>query len=205
MGPDALRLPRRRGTGHRPSEPVADGAAQPASRLVPSATDLPGLRFRAISNMTQIEGDAGFIVTDPLTCVETARAAIDLVRAHLGDRPVTAVIFSHSHADHFGGVRPWPPRPTCARAGSRSSLRPGSTSTRSASNVHAGVAMRRFAPSSCSVPACRADPGAHVTTGPGLLLPCGTTTLIEPNDADRDDGYRAGPGRRPVRLPVHPG
>ncbi len=58
-----------------------------------------------ISNMTIMEGDQGIIVIDPLVSVETARAAIDLYRAHRGPRPITAVIYSHSHVDHYGGVK----------------------------------------------------------------------------------------------------
>jgi alkyl sulfatase BDS1-like metallo-beta-lactamase superfamily hydrolase len=58
-----------------------------------------------ISNMTIIVGDSGLIVIDPLTTVETARAALTLARRTLGDKPVRAVIYTHSHADHFGGVR----------------------------------------------------------------------------------------------------
>ncbi|MGH3744402.1 MAG: alkyl/aryl-sulfatase, partial [Mycobacteriales bacterium] len=57
-----------------------------------------------ISNLSLIEGDTGWIVIDPLTSTETARAAMDLVREHLGDRPVTAVIYTHSHLDHFAGI-----------------------------------------------------------------------------------------------------
>jgi len=62
------------------------------------------LRGFDLSNMSIIEGERGWIVVDPLTTKETARAAIDFARQHLGDRPVSAVIFTHSHIDHFGGV-----------------------------------------------------------------------------------------------------
>ncbi|MEB3022070.1 alkyl/aryl-sulfatase [[Mycobacterium] crassicus] len=57
-----------------------------------------------ISNITFVEGDTGIIVIDPLICTEVAAAALALYRAHRGDRPVKAVIYTHSHADHFGGV-----------------------------------------------------------------------------------------------------
>jgi alkyl sulfatase BDS1-like metallo-beta-lactamase superfamily hydrolase len=57
-----------------------------------------------ISNMTLVESDHGVIVIDPLVSAETAAAAIALYRRHRGDRAVTAVIYSHSHLDHFGGV-----------------------------------------------------------------------------------------------------
>ncbi len=57
-----------------------------------------------LSNITFIEGDTGVIVIDPLVCTETAAAALGLYRKHRGDRPVSAVIYTHSHVDHFGGV-----------------------------------------------------------------------------------------------------
>lgn len=58
-----------------------------------------------IANVTFIEGDTGLIVIDPLTFMESARAALALYRRHRGDRPVRCVIYSHSHVDHYGGVR----------------------------------------------------------------------------------------------------
>ena len=57
-----------------------------------------------LSNITFIEGDTGLIVIDPLISTETAAAALALYREHRGDRPVAAVIYTHSHVDHFGGV-----------------------------------------------------------------------------------------------------
>ncbi len=57
-----------------------------------------------LANMTLIEGDTGLIVVDALTARETAAAALRFARLHLGDRPVTALIYTHSHADHFGGA-----------------------------------------------------------------------------------------------------
>jgi len=62
------------------------------------------LRGYDLSNMTLIEGDSGWIVVDPLTARETAAAAFAFARRHLGERPVVAMIFTHSHIDHFGGV-----------------------------------------------------------------------------------------------------
>ena len=56
------------------------------------------------STATFIRGNKGWVVIDPLTTTETARAAFELVTEHLGSRPVTAVIYTHSHVDHFGGI-----------------------------------------------------------------------------------------------------
>ncbi|MFM8529073.1 MAG: MBL fold metallo-hydrolase, partial [Ilumatobacteraceae bacterium] len=57
-----------------------------------------------ISNITFIEGATGWIVIAPLTAEPCAKACLDLANAHLGERPVVAVIYTHSHTDHFGGV-----------------------------------------------------------------------------------------------------
>ena len=69
---------------------------------------IPGIyqvRGFDLANMTFVEGDTGWIVFDPLTASETARAAKELVDEHLGERPVVAVIYSHNHGDHWAGVR----------------------------------------------------------------------------------------------------
>jgi alkyl sulfatase BDS1-like metallo-beta-lactamase superfamily hydrolase len=58
-----------------------------------------------LSNISFIRGETGWIVLDPLITIEAARAALELVNDTLGERPVVGVIYSHSHADHFGGVR----------------------------------------------------------------------------------------------------
>jgi alkyl sulfatase BDS1-like metallo-beta-lactamase superfamily hydrolase len=62
------------------------------------------LRGHDLANMTLIEGDTGWIVVDPLTAAETAAKAMAFAREHLGDKPISAVIFTHSHVDHFGGI-----------------------------------------------------------------------------------------------------
>ncbi|MDU3294852.1 MAG: alkyl sulfatase dimerization domain-containing protein, partial [Pseudomonas aeruginosa] len=58
-----------------------------------------------LANITFIRGDSGWIVVDTLTTPATARAAYELVSRELGERPIRTVIYSHAHADHFGGVR----------------------------------------------------------------------------------------------------
>ncbi len=62
------------------------------------------LRGFDIANMTLVEGKTGWIVIDTLTCRESAAAALAFAREHLGYKPVTAIVFTHSHADHFGGA-----------------------------------------------------------------------------------------------------
>ncbi|KYN86971.1 hypothetical protein ATY35_12645 [Vibrio cidicii] len=58
-----------------------------------------------LANITFVQGDTGWIVFDPLTVPATAKAALDFVNQELGERPVKAVVYSHAHADHFGGVK----------------------------------------------------------------------------------------------------
>ena len=55
--------------------------------------------------MHVIEGEEGIVVIDPLISAETAAAALALYREHRGERPVTGLIYTHSHVDHFGGAR----------------------------------------------------------------------------------------------------
>ncbi len=62
------------------------------------------LRGFDIANITLIEGKSGWIVVDTLTCRESAAAAMAFARKHLGDKPVSAIVFTHSHIDHFGGA-----------------------------------------------------------------------------------------------------
>lgn len=76
-------------------------AKQGLYEVVPGIYQVRGLD---ISNISFIEGDTGVIVIDPLLSTEVAAAAFGLYREHRGDRPVVAVIYTHSHGDHFGGV-----------------------------------------------------------------------------------------------------
>ena len=62
------------------------------------------LRGFDLANLTLIEGKTGWIVVDTLSCRETAKAAMSFARKHLGNKPVSAIIFTHSHIDHFGGA-----------------------------------------------------------------------------------------------------
>jgi alkyl sulfatase BDS1-like metallo-beta-lactamase superfamily hydrolase len=69
---------------------------------------IPGIyqvRGFDLANISFIKSDTGWVVFDPLTAKETAAAALKLINEKLGERPVVAVVYSHSHADHFGGVR----------------------------------------------------------------------------------------------------
>ena len=57
-----------------------------------------------LANMTIVEGERGIVVVDALTNAESAAAALALYRAHRGERPVSALVYTHSHSDHYGGA-----------------------------------------------------------------------------------------------------
>ncbi|BBX05467.1 alkyl/aryl-sulfatase [Mycolicibacterium aichiense] len=98
-----------------------------------------------LSNISFIEGDTGIVVIDPLVSTETAAAALALYRAHRGDRPVVAVIYTHSHVDHFGGVLGVTTQAD-VDAGKVAVLAPeGFTEHAVQENVYAGTAMARRA------------------------------------------------------------
>ena len=69
-----------------------------------TVTDRGKVRGLDIANITFIETEHGVVAFDALTCRQTAAAALALYRRHRGERPLLAVIYSHSHVDHFGGV-----------------------------------------------------------------------------------------------------
>jgi len=134
-----------------------------------------------VANMTVIRGAAGWILVDPLTTSETAAAALALVNAQLGTRPVSAVIYSHSHADHFGGVRGVVAEADVA-AGKVPVLAPAHFVEEAASeNILAGAAMGRRAQYQFGGGLA---PGAQgqMGSGIGLGVSSGTITLIAPTD-----------------------
>jgi alkyl sulfatase BDS1-like metallo-beta-lactamase superfamily hydrolase len=132
-----------------------------------------------ISNMTWIQGRTGWIVVDPLTAQETAAAALALVRAHLGAAPIVAVIFTHSHVDHFGGIRGVVPEG--AGKGLRIVAPKGFLEEATSENVLAGVAMGRRASFMYGMPLARSARG-HVDTGLGKGPARGTIGILEPTD-----------------------
>lgn len=134
-----------------------------------------------VSNMTVIRGQTGWVLVDPLTTKETAAAALALVNAQLGARPVSAVIYSHSHADHFGGVRGVIAEADVA-AGKAQVLAPAHFIEEAASeNILAGAAMGRRAQYQFGgglVPGAQGQMGSGI----GLGVSSGTITLIAPTD-----------------------
>ena len=132
-----------------------------------------------ISNMTIIEGDTRLIVIDPLITTETAKAAMDLYFKHRPRKPVAAVIYSHSHVDHFGGVRGVINGDDVA-AGRVMVIAPvGFMEEAVGENVIAGNAMSRRAHYQFGPLLARGERG-QVDAGLGKTTPFGTVTLIPP-------------------------
>ena len=134
-----------------------------------------------VSNMTVVRGTTGWILIDPLTNKETAAAALELVNQQLGPRPVSAVIYSHSHADHFGGVRGVASEADVV-AGKVAIIAPAQFIEESASeNIMAGGAMGRRANYQFGaglVPGAQGQIGSGIGTG----VASGEITLIAPTD-----------------------
>ena len=134
-----------------------------------------------ISNMTIIAGKTGWIIVDPLTGRETAAAALELVNQQLGLRPVVAVIYSHSHVDHFGGVRGIVSEADVT-AGKVAIIAPARFMEETASeNVMAGAAMGRRAGYQFGV-GLSPGPQGQMGSGIGLGGSGGEITLIAPTD-----------------------
>ncbi|MCZ4077695.1 MBL fold metallo-hydrolase [Rhodococcus sp. H36-A4] len=137
------------------------------------------IRGLDVSNLTLIEGDRGVIVIDPLISAETAAAGLALYRAHRGERPVTGVIISHSHIDHFGGIK-GVTTVEDVEAGRCPVVAPaGFVEHAVEENVYAGTAMARRAAYMYGAALPRNPLGA-VGAGLGLTTSTGTPTLISP-------------------------
>ncbi|MFQ5514782.1 MAG: alkyl/aryl-sulfatase [Myxococcota bacterium] len=134
-----------------------------------------------ISNLTLIDGESGWIVVDPLTSVETARAALALARRKLGDHRISAVILTHSHIDHFGGILAVLPEDSDARAGVRIVAPAGFIDEATSENVLAGVTMARRAAFMFGMPLAR-GPRGHVDSGLGREPARGSLGLARPTD-----------------------
>ncbi|CAG9980938.1 unnamed protein product [Clonostachys byssicola] len=130
-----------------------------------------------ISNMSIVEGQSGIIVIDPLTSMECAQEALKFYRKNRGNRPVTAVIYSHSHADHYGGALGVLPKGT----GSIPIIAPeGFMKEVTSEHVLAGPSMLRRAAFMYGTRLPK-HPRGQVGTGLGMAASAGTTSIIPPN------------------------
>ena len=137
------------------------------------------LRGFDLSVMSVVEGDTGVIVIDPLISAETAAAAFALYTRHRGERPVTAMIYTHSHVDHFGGVKGIISQAQ-VDAGEVAVIAPeGFLHHAIAENVFAGTAMTRRAGYMYGA-ALERGPAGQIGAGLGQTTSTGTVSLIAP-------------------------
>jgi len=134
-----------------------------------------------ISNMTIIEGDTGLILIDPVLTNETAKAALELYLKNRPAKPVVAVIYTHSHADHFGGGKGVITEED-AKSGKVKVIAPDRFMDYAvAENIIAGNAMGRRAQYQFGSALPVGERG-QIDTGLGKALARGTASLIPPND-----------------------
>ncbi|MDW5562621.1 MAG: alkyl sulfatase dimerization domain-containing protein [Methanomassiliicoccus sp.] len=147
------------------------------------------VRTADLSNITFFEGDDGIVVADPLISVETARAALGLYYRHRPKKPVVAVIHSHSHVDHFGGVRGVIDEAD-VKSGKVKIIAPeGFLEAAVSENVMAGNVMSRRATymyGNLLAP----GPKGQVGAGLGVTTSSGTLSLLPPTDLITETGQR---------------
>lgn len=147
------------------------------------------IRSFDIANMTLIKGETGWVVIDPLTSTEASAAGLLLANEHLGERPVKAVIYTHSHVDHFAGVL-GVTTPEAVADGSVQVIAPMDFVAEALSeNVLAGNVMNRRA---TYMYGNLLRPGVQgfVSTGLGAALSMGNTGFIPPTDTITRTGER---------------
>jgi alkyl sulfatase BDS1-like metallo-beta-lactamase superfamily hydrolase len=134
-----------------------------------------------LSNISIIEGDTGYIVVDPLLTAEVAKAAMELVFEHLPRKPIVAVIYSHSHADHFGGVKGVVDEADVKSGKVRVIASEGFMDFAVSENILAGNVMTRRA-SYMFGSLLPKNANGLVDAGLGKATSSGNVTLIQPTD-----------------------
>ena len=152
-----------------------------AGGLFEVADGIYQVRNLDLSNISFVRGETGWIVLDPLITAEVAAAALELVNTHVERRPVTAVVYSHSHADHFGGVRGVCSPEDVAAGRVRIVAPEGFTFEAVSENVMAGNAMSRRA-SYMYGNLLPPSPTGQIGAGLGKTTSTGTFGLLEPTD-----------------------
>jgi alkyl sulfatase BDS1-like metallo-beta-lactamase superfamily hydrolase len=145
------------------------------------------LRGFDLANMTIIEGDSGWIVVDPLTTAETAARGLEFAREHLGDHAISAILFTHSHIDHFGGALGALAAAQTELADIRVIAPSGFMEESISENVLAGPTMNRRAEYMYGMPLPR-TPRGHVDSGLGKEPGIGTVGILTPTDLISDTG-----------------
>lgn len=147
------------------------------------------IRNLDLSNMTIIEGDKGITVIDPLVSAETAKVGMDLYYKHRGKKPVVAVIYTHSHVDHYGGVRGVVDEADVKSGKVKIYAPAGFMEAAVAENIMAGNVMSRRA-SYMYGNLLKADSKGQVGAGLGTTTSAGTVTLIAPTDTISKTGEK---------------
>ncbi len=154
---------------------------------------VPGIyqvRGMDLANTSFIEGDEGVVVVDTLLSEETGRAALALYREHRGDRPVKAIVYTHSHVDHFGGVRGYVSQEDVDSGRVKIYAPEGFVEHAVSENVYAGTAMGRRAGYMYGAALDR-SPEEQVGAGLGQTTSTGQVTLIPPTDIVTTTGQDA--------------
>jgi alkyl sulfatase BDS1-like metallo-beta-lactamase superfamily hydrolase len=139
------------------------------------------IRNLDLSNMTIIEGKEGVTVVDPLVSAETAKVGMDLYFKNRGNKPVVAVIYTHSHVDHYGGVRGVVDEADVKSGKVKIYAPAGFMESAVAENIMAGNVMSRRA-SYMYGNLLQADAKGQVGAGLGTTTSAGTVTLIAPTN-----------------------
>jgi alkyl sulfatase BDS1-like metallo-beta-lactamase superfamily hydrolase len=142
-----------------------------------------------LANMSVIDGATGWIIVDPLGSRETAAAAMALVREHLGNKPVRAIIYTHSHIDHFGGVEGVATIEEVKAKGIRIVAPAGIMEESISELLLAGAAMSRRASFMYGFGLER-SPRGHVGSGLGKTPTAGNWTIIPPTDTVEQTGQK---------------
>ena len=147
------------------------------------------VRNHDISNLTIVEGDTGLILFDPLISAECSKAALELYFEHRPRKPVVAVIYSHSHVDHYGGVKGVITEEDVAAGKVRVIAPEGFLEAAVSENVIAGNVMTRRAlyQYGSLIPF---DEKGNVGLGLGTSISLGTITLIAPTETITETGQK---------------
>ncbi|MBM4327476.1 MAG: MBL fold metallo-hydrolase [Deltaproteobacteria bacterium] len=171
------------------------------------------VRGQSISNMTIIEGKTGYIVFDPHISVENAKNNLALVFRHVGRKPVVAVIYSHSHIDHFGGVKGVTSEEDVKSGKTRIIAPKGFMEAAMSENVLAGNVMSRRAMYMYGNLLER-GPKGQIDAGAGKTAEAGTGSIIAPTQVIEEqaarmevDGvelvFQLAPGEAPANMHVY--
>lgn len=168
-----------------------------------------------VSNLTVVATNNGWIVFDPLISTECSKAAMQLINDNLGTKPIVAVIYSHSHVDHYGGVKgvidqanvadPNLPFAEQIASGKTVVIAPqGFTEAAVSENVYAGTAMGRRASYQYGV---YLDPGVtgRAAMGIGLGQSIGTISFINPTYEVKNTGETLVIEGKTVEFQLTPG